>query len=97
MNWALRNGETTHGVTLHDIAPGIDGISQVTFSIYPDVDEVEDVYARALEHGWTLLRTTPPMPDAIQPTPQDESLATTCTRRDDAALGDRAAIRRSAT
>src|SRR5258708_2170797 len=49
INWALKNKETTHGVTIHEITPGIDDgpiISQINFSIYSEFDEVLDVYKR---------------------------------------------------
>src|SRR4051812_2746005 len=54
INWALKNEEQAHGATIHEVTPGIDDgpvVSQVTYSIYPEFDEVEDVYARALEYG----------------------------------------------
>jgi methionyl-tRNA formyltransferase len=52
INWALKNEENMHGVTIHEITPGIDDgpiVSQVQYSIYPEIDEVKDVYNRALE------------------------------------------------
>src|SRR5215475_651203 len=55
INWALKNGETLHGVTLHEITEGIDDgpvVSQVAYSIYPEFDEVVDVYHRGLRFGW---------------------------------------------
>ena len=79
INWALKNGETTHGVTIHEIVPAVDAgpvVAQVVFSIHPEIDEVRDVYERALEHGWTLFRTTMPILDRIEPVPQDEAVAT---------------------
>jgi methionyl-tRNA formyltransferase len=91
INWALKNGETSHGVTIHEITPGIDDgpiVSQTTYSIYPDVDEVEDVYGRALEFGWTLFRTTLPVLDQIEPRRQDETLATYYAAGDNELLGD---------
>lgn len=95
--WALENGETSHGVTLHDIAPGVDDggvIAQTTYSLYPEVDEVVDVYARALDHGWLLLVHALPRLDQLRPRPQDESLATTYRRSDDHRLVERAGLRR---
>lgn len=99
INWALKNGETMHGVTLHEITPGIDDgpiIGQVLFSIYPEIDEVEDVYHRALHYGKVLFESTMPLLDSITPVPQDESVATYYGRADDALLGDRQRFSRRA-
>jgi methionyl-tRNA formyltransferase len=98
INWALKNGEAMHGVTLHEVVPAVDAgaiIGQVTYSIYPDIDEVEDVYRRALEHGWTLFRQTMPLLDRIEPRTQDESAASLYTRQDDHRLGDRQGFTRA--
>ena len=92
INWALKNGESSHGVTLHEITPGIDDgpiYGQVTFSIYPGFDEVRDVYARALEYGWALFTQTMPLVDRITPTPQDHARATYYNLGQNAELGDR--------
>lgn len=97
INWALKNGERAHGVTIHEIAPGIDDgpiVAQVEYSIYPEVDEVRDVYARALEYGWTLFEQTVPMLDRIAARPQDERLATYYGATDNDRLGDRASFTR---
>jgi methionyl-tRNA formyltransferase len=98
INWALKNGETSHGVTIHEITPGIDDgpiISRLDYSIYPDVDEVIDVYMRALEFGWVLFKETIPMLDRIEPRPQDESKATYYSFRDNPLLGERANFTRA--
>src|SRR5690606_15634116 len=61
INWALKNGEHEHGVTIHELTAGIDSgpiVSQVTYSIYPEIDEVIDVYHRALEYAWLLFKQT---------------------------------------
>lgn len=92
INWALKNGEHHHGVTLHEITPGIDAgpvIGQVIFSIYPDVDEVRDVFERASEFGYVLLTQTLPWLDRIVPRPQDEAHALYYTAGDAERLGDR--------
>lgn len=73
INWALKNGETSHGVTIHEVTPGIDDgpiVSQVTYSIWPEHDEVRDVLARATEYGWALFTQTMPILDRIQAIPQ---------------------------
>ena len=59
INWALRNNEKTHGVTIHRITKGIDDgpiLGQVIYPIYPDIEEVEDVYNKALDYGWLLFQ-----------------------------------------
>jgi methionyl-tRNA formyltransferase len=97
INWALKNDEPAHGVTIHEITPGIDDgpiVSQATYSIYPDVDEVEDVYRRALEFGWTLFQETLPLLDRIEPRAQDHSRATYYSGGQNDLLGDRRGFRR---
>ena len=92
INWALKNDERSHGVTIHEITPGIDDgpiVAQVTYSIYPEVDEVRDVYERALAFGWTLFEQTMPRLAQITPTPQDDSLATYYSSEENRLLGDR--------
>jgi methionyl-tRNA formyltransferase len=98
INWALKNGENHHGVTLHEITPGIDDgpiLGQLTYSIYPEFDEVRDVYARALEYGYALITQTVPLLDAIVPQPQDESQATYFSMADNDRLGDRRSFTRA--
>jgi methionyl-tRNA formyltransferase len=76
INWALKNGEDYHGVTIHEVSPGVDAgpiVAQVRYPIYPDIDEVRDVYARGLAFGWTLFQHTMPIIDRIRPREQDES------------------------
>ena len=97
INWALKNGEQEHGVTIHEITPGVDSgpvVAQLKFSIYADVDEVEDVYVRALAYGWVLFEQTMPRLSVIQPRAQDEGLATMYTRAEDALLEERRGFRR---
>jgi methionyl-tRNA formyltransferase len=79
INWALKNNETIHGVTIHEITPGIDDgpiWSQVKFSVYPETDEVKDVYQRCLAFGWTLFKETIPLLDKLTPQPQNNDEAT---------------------
>jgi methionyl-tRNA formyltransferase len=92
INWALKNGERSHGVTIHEISPGIDDgpiVAQATYSIYPEHDEVADVYRRSLAYGWTLFEQTMPILDRIEATPQDERAATYYSAKDNDRLGDR--------
>ena len=92
INWALKNGEPLHGVTMHEITPGIDEgpiYGQLLYSIYPEFDEVRDVYARALEYGWTLFTQTMPLLERITPATQEDSRATYYNTQQNAELGDR--------
>jgi methionyl-tRNA formyltransferase len=97
INWALKNGETLHGVTIHEITPGIDDgpiVSQLLYSIYPDFDEVRDVYARALEYGWILFRQTMPLLDRITPLPQNHADATYYSSQQNSQLAERRSFTR---
>ncbi|GAA3798224.1 hypothetical protein GCM10022403_035090 [Streptomyces coacervatus] len=92
VNWALRNGEPLHGATLHVIETGIDTgpiLGEVAFSIWPDTDEVRDVWQRTMRHAALLLSDTLPRLDQITPHPQDEALAVTHYLRDNHQLGSR--------
>ncbi len=92
INWALKNGEDRHGVTIHEITPGIDSgpiVAQLEYSIYPDLDEVADVYARSLAYGWTLFEQTMPLLPKIEARAQDEAEATYYSSADAARLGER--------
>ncbi len=92
VNWALKNGEKEHGVTMHEITPGIDDgpvIAQRMFAIDPEKDEVVDVYKRCLEEGWELFLETMPNFWDIMPVPQNESAATHYTGKDFDKLDER--------
>ena len=92
INWALANGEREHGATLHELTEDIDAgpmVAQVRYSIYPEFDEVRDVYARGIEYSWTLFRETLPLLDSIEAVPQDEAAATYFSESDRERLGDR--------
>lgn len=92
INWALKNREQEHGVTIHEITSGVDSgpiVSQMKYSIYPDFDEVVDVYERALEYGYLLFAQTMPILNRIKARPQDESRALYYSRKDREQLGDR--------
>jgi methionyl-tRNA formyltransferase len=98
INWALKNGEGGHGVTIHEISRGIDDgpiVAQLTYSIYPECDEVEEVYRRALAYGWTLFEQTMPLLDRIVATPQEEALATYYSAADNERLGERRSFTRA--
>ncbi|MFE5567058.1 formyltransferase family protein [Amycolatopsis japonica] len=92
VNWALHNGDDLAGVTIHVIDDGIDSgpiLAEALFSTWPDIDEVADVWDRAMDHGRRLISDTLPRLDAITPRPQDEAVATTHFRRDNHLLGNR--------
>ncbi len=92
INWALKNEERMHGVTIHEITPGIDDgpiVSQVLYSIYPEFDEVRDAYLRGLAYGWTLFEQTMPILEKIKAVPQDESKALYYDSSKNALLGER--------
>ena len=92
INWALKNGENEHGVTIHEITPGIDDgpiVGQIKYSIYPEFDEVIDVYNRGIEYGWTLFQQTMPMMQKIKPRPQNHSEALYYNKDQNALLGER--------
>ena len=80
VNWALHNREHLHGVTIHTIDTGVDTgpvLAEALFSIWPDTDEVQDVWQRSMEHGRILISHTLPRLGHIIPRPQDETLAAT--------------------
>lgn len=92
VNWALRNGERVSGVTIHEIDSGIDSgpvVSEATFSIWPESDEVRDVWHRAMEVGRVLISETLPRVDAIVARPQDRSRAVMHYSKQNGGLGDR--------
>ena len=100
INWALKNEEHEHGITIHEITPGIDDgpiISQLKYSIYPEFDEVIDVYKRALEYGWILFEQTIPLIDKIIPRQQKHDEASYYSKVDNPALADRGNFTRQAS
>jgi methionyl-tRNA formyltransferase len=59
INWALKNNEDHHGITIHKVHEGIDNgdiLGKIVYPIYPDVEEVVDVYNKALEYGFVLFK-----------------------------------------
>jgi methionyl-tRNA formyltransferase len=100
INWALKNGEVEHGLTIHEITPGIDDgpiIAQLKYSIYPEFDEVIDVYKRSLEYGWTLFQQTMPLLDKVHARAQNDSQASYYSKLDNPRLGDRSGFTREAS
>ncbi|MEU8824094.1 formyltransferase family protein [Streptomyces sp. NPDC048636] len=100
VNWALHNGEYLHGVTVHVIDAGIDSgpiLGEVQFSIWPEVDEVRDVWDRSMRHAQHLLSDVLPRLGHITPRPQGETKAVTHYLRDSDQLGDRTDWTRTAS
>lgn len=92
INWALKDEQESHGITIHEITPGIDDgpiLARATYSIYPEFDEVEDVYKRALAYGKLLFETTYANLARIVPREQDESEASHHFGHESVNLGDR--------
>lgn len=93
VNWALRNGERSHGITIHAIDSGIDSgpiLAEANFTMWPDIDEVRDVWERTMRHGRLLISDTLPRLDRIVPRPQDPTYAATNFSSGIDRLGDRA-------
>jgi methionyl-tRNA formyltransferase len=93
INWALKNEECEHGITIHEITPGIDDgpiISQLKYSIYAEIDEVADVYQRSLAYAWVLFQQTIPLLDKINARQQEHGNASYYSKLDNLRLGNRA-------
>tara|TARA_B100000242_G_scaffold155857_1_gene111408 strand:- start:168 stop:806 length:639 start_codon:yes stop_codon:yes gene_type:complete len=91
INWALKNKETKHGVTLHTIESGIDTgkiLDQIMFPINDDM-EVIDVYNLCLSNGIKILERSIFNLDNIEPIKQDDSFSTYYSKKDFEKLGDR--------
>lgn len=91
VNWALKNNEKTHGVTLHHIDEGVDTgdiIDQEHFSIHKDL-EVIDVYNLCLQAGEKIIKRSILNVDKINPIKQDDKKATVYTKHDFEKLGNR--------
>jgi methionyl-tRNA formyltransferase len=100
INWALRSGDTRHGVTLHEIDAGVDTgpvLAQESFRIDPATDEVADVYDRCLSAAQQLLSRTVSGWRVMHATAQEGSSATVHESKDDELLGDRRYWRRTDT
>lgn len=92
VNWALKIGDRMAGVTLHEVDAGIDTgpiVAQTTFSIFPEFDEVRDVYGRAVRAAESILRDHMTVLDRLPAVPQDETSARYYTAADALLLGDR--------
>lgn len=100
VNWALKNNESKHGVTLHEMTPQVDQgpiIAQIEFSIFPNIEEVEDVYSRCISVAKIILKDYLPNLDKIVPQRQDDSKATYYSEATISSLGERFDLRRNAS
>jgi len=78
INWALKDNRCEHGISIHEITAGIDDgpiLAQLKYSVYPEFDEVIDVYQRALHYGKILFEQTFPLISKIKPRPQNHKFA----------------------
>tara|TARA_R100001244_G_C5165699_1_gene131407 strand:- start:1512 stop:2162 length:651 start_codon:yes stop_codon:yes gene_type:complete len=92
INWALKNEEKEHGVTIHEISPGIDDgdiLGQVKYSIYPEFEEVIDVYNKSILYGYDLFIKTIPLIDKIVPQKQNESESSYYSNKENNLLKER--------
>ena len=93
INWALRNGDRLHGITIHEIEEGIDSgpiVAEAMFSIWPEIDEVRDVWDRSMAMGRVLMAETLPRLDQLTGTLQDPAQARVYYSHQSDQLGDRA-------
>ena len=91
VNWALKNNERTHGVTLHHIDEGIDSgdiIDQEHFPINKNL-EVIDVYNLCLQAGEKVIKRSILNIDKIKPIKQEDEKATIYSKHDFEKLGNR--------
>jgi methionyl-tRNA formyltransferase len=100
INWALKNNEKEHGVTIHKVTPGIDDgpiLGKIIYPIYPEIEEVIDVYEKALNYGWLLFLDVMSKYDYIinNTLPQDEIISTYYSKKDDIKLKERNNFRRN--
>ena len=98
INWALKNNEEYHGVTIHRISPGIDDgdiLGRLHYPIYPEIEEVENVYKKALDYGWLLFLDVMEKYDYIsQHAKPQEGKMCYYSMNDNHLLGDRSDFRR---
>jgi len=97
VNWALKNNENSHGVTLHHIDEGIDTgdiIDQEIFSINNNL-EVIDVYRMCIKAGKKLIEKSILKIDTLPRTIQDDFISLYYSKSDFGDLGDRKNFKRS--
>lgn len=96
INWALKNGENQHGVTLHLIDEGIDTgpiVDQEIFNINQDM-EVIDVYNLCIENGKKLIDNNLMKLDVASGVTQSIDNISYYSKKDYDFLGDRKEFRR---
>ena len=96
INWALKNNENSHGVTLHHIDEGIDTgdiIDQELFSIDNNL-EVIDVYNLCINAGKKIIENSILKIDMLPRIVQDDSISSYYSKDDFDNLGDRKSFTR---
>jgi len=96
INWALKNNENSHGVTLHHIDEGIDTgdiIDQEIFSISSNL-EVIDVYKQCINAGKKLIENSILKIDTLPRIVQNDSKSSYYSKADFDNLGDRKSFKR---
>jgi methionyl-tRNA formyltransferase len=91
INWALKNNEKSHGVTLHIVDKGVDTGDILDQEIFP-IDqnmEVSDVYSLCVETGKELLNRNLFLLSSLEPKKQNNENASYYTKVDFDQLGDR--------
>jgi len=101
INWALKNEESQHGITIHKIHEGIDDgdiLGRIVYPIYPEIEEVIDVYNKALEYGFLLFKDVMSKIDycLTNATPQDAAgeIPTYYSNKENTLLGERRDFKR---
>jgi methionyl-tRNA formyltransferase len=69
-------------------------VAQLKYSIYPEFDEVIDVYNRSMEYGWTLFQQTMPIVGKIRARQQVNSQASYYDSKQNHLLGERRSFRK---
>ncbi len=98
INWALENNERKHGVTLHKISESIDAgpiLAQTTFSIFPEFEEVRDVYRRCILYGKLLISEHLKNIDKLEPVYQEQQENSYYSMKDQQKLKERVGWARS--
>jgi methionyl-tRNA formyltransferase len=98
INWALKNNEKSHGVTIHKINNRVDEgdiLGKIIFPIYPEIEEVEDVYKKSLCYGWSLfLDVIEKFDYAYKNAIPQQGISSCYSSKQNVLLGDRSHFRR---
>jgi methionyl-tRNA formyltransferase len=98
INWALKNNETYHGVSIHKIDDGIDTgdvYAQILFGINHKKDEVIDVYEMSIRAGKKLIDFTLENLNNLTPFPQNSENFSYHSKNDFPLLMDRSDFSRN--